>query len=299
MTIYNTNIDIGELFIFSITYMKGETIMNISTVKNQSSSAYQMLYANKNANKKNKNSSVRKLTQSGDDAIIKNIKEMIEEKKKRLQEISADTNMSPKLKEMKMEMVQKQIEDLEKQLDQAMLEKQQREIEEMVKKEQEEKKEDSDTDKTKAERFTETFTDIASNFDSIHKHKILKAEKERDETRLKAEMENDASRGIHGIKFNETYDAKSAQAGLENSINKGYGKINNKIEEYSKQEEEQNKKTENEKSKEQKEEEELLEGKKYDDEEKQNMQTNTLIKSYENNSFENYMESGNTVNRSV
>jgi len=52
MTIYNTNIDIGELFIFSITYMKGETIMNINTVKNQSSSAYQMLYANKNANKK-------------------------------------------------------------------------------------------------------------------------------------------------------------------------------------------------------------------------------------------------------
>lgn len=299
MTIYNINIDIGELFIFIITYMKGEIIMNISTIKNQSSSAYGMLYANKNANKKNKGSSVNKLRQQGDDKIIKNIKEMIEEKKKRLQEISADENMSPKLQKMKIEMVQKQIEDLEKQLDQAMLEKQQKEIEEMVKKEQEEKKEDSDTDKTKAERFTETFTDIASNFDSIHKHKILKAEKKRDETRLKAEMENDASRGIHGDKFNETYETKSAVVGLDDSINRGYGKINNKVEEYSKQEEEQMKKTEDEKSRKQKEEEELLEGKKYDDEENQNIQTSTLIKNYENNSFENYMELGNTVNRSI
>ena len=170
----------------------------------------------------------------------------------------------------------------------------------MVKKEQKENKENKDTDKTKAERFTETFTDIASNFDSIHKDKILKAEKKRDETRLKAEMENDASRGIHGTKFNDIYEAKSAEVGLEESINKGYGEINNKIEEYSKQEEEQNKKTEDEKSKEQKEEEELLEGKKYDDEEeKQNIQTNSLIKSYENNSFGNYVESENTVNKSV
>ena len=140
------------------------------------------------------------------------------------------------------------------------MEKQKQEAEELVRKQNEktkEKEENINWD-TKTQRFIDTFSKVAFNFNSIQQNRITKAEKERDTVRIELEMENDTKRGIIGDKADELYESALASSKLEYEIEKKTSDINREVKEYREKEIEEAKKAESEKSEEEKTEEKIF-----------------------------------------
>ncbi len=296
--------------------------MNINSVNQQNNVAVRRIFAQQN-NKKTADASQKK-NKNASDSLIDNVKEMMEEKKKQMMEVKTNSDLSDKLKEIKLDILEDQYKELEKQLNQAIVDQQKREAEELVKQQKEnEKQEDNNesAEEIKAKRFINTFSKVAFNFDSIHQNKIMKAEKERESTRIEIEMRNDAENGIIGGKADELYKSEVTKNNLENEINEKVSDINEEIKEYREKEIEEAQKPEDKKSEEEKLEEELLEGKTQEEisneeasnEEISNKETpkeeisieeasvdfpkkeNPLAALYGNNSFENYRETESEI----
>ena len=194
------------------------------------------------------------------DGLIENSKKLIEDKKKQIQEVKADDSIPENLKKIKLEILQDQLKELENQLNQAIMEKQKQEAEELVRKQNEKtkEKEENINGDTKTQRFIDTFSKVAFNFNSIQQNRITKAEKERDTVRIELEMENDTKRGIIGDKADELYESALASSKLEYEIEKKTSDINREVKEYREKEIEEAKKAESEKSEEEKTEEKIF-----------------------------------------
>ncbi len=267
---------------------------------------------------------------SANDSLVDNVKQMIEEKKKQIKEVKADDSLSEELKEVKLDILQDQLKELEKQLNQAIIDQQKRDAEELVRQQMEEsnKKENNNDNAmdTKTQRFVDTFTKVAYNFDSIQQNKILKAEKERDITRIEIEMKNDVERGIIGSKADEIFETSVVSVKAEKEAANKISDTNEEIEKYKEEEIEAAQKPESEKSEDEKLEEEILMGEVFqekDDNEKisdekdideitktetvsteassdkasfsQIKNTNPIFKIYGDNSFENYIQKESSI----
>ena len=194
--------------------------MNININQSQNSVAMRQMYQRNNNNKTI--SVVSGKNKSACDGLIENSKKLIEDKKKQIQEVKADDSIPENLKKIKLEILQDQLKELENQLNQAIMEKQKQEAEELVRKQNEKtkEKEENINGDTKTQRFIDTFSKVAFNFNSIQQNRITKAEKERDTVRIELEMENDTKRGIIGDKADELYESALASSKLEYEIEK-------------------------------------------------------------------------------
>ena len=232
--------------------------MNININQSQNSVAMRQMYQRNNNNKTI--SVVSGKNKSACDGLIENSKKLIEDKKKQIQEVKADDSIPENLKKIKLEILQDQLKELENQLNQAIMEKQKQEAEELVRKQNEKtkEKEENINGDTKTQRFIDTFSKVAFNFNSIQQNRITKAEKERDTVRIELEMENDTKRGIIGDKADELYESALASSKLEYEIEKKTSDINREVKEYREKEIEEAKKAESEKSEEEKTEEKIF-----------------------------------------
>ena len=232
--------------------------MNININQSQNSVAMRQMYQRNNNNKTI--SVVSGKNKSACDGLIENSKKLIEDKKKQIQEVKADDSIPENLKKIKLEILQDQLKELENQLNQAIMEKQKQEAEELVRKQNEKtkEKEENINGDTKTQRFIDTFSKVAFNFNSIQQNRITKAEKERDTVRIELEMENDTQRGIIGDKADELYESALASSKLEYEIEKKTSDINREVKEYREKEIEEAKKAESEKSEEEKTEEKIF-----------------------------------------
>ncbi len=232
--------------------------MNININQSQNSVAMRQMYQRNNNNKTI--SVVSGKNKSACDGLIENSKKLIEDKKKQIQEVKADDSIPENLKKIKLEILQDQLKELENQLNQAIMEKQKQEAEELVRKQNEKtkEKEENINGDTKTQRFIDTFSKVAFNFNSIQQNRITKAEKERDTVRIELEMENDTKRGIIGDKADELYESALASSKLEYEIEKKTSDINREVKEYREKEIEEAKKVESEKSEEEKTEEKIF-----------------------------------------
>ena len=232
--------------------------MNININQSQNSVAMRQMYQRNNNNKTI--SVVSGKNKSACDGLIENSKKLIEDKKKQMQEVKADDSIPENLKKIKLEILQDQLKELENQLNQAIMEKQKQEAEELVRKQNEKtkEKEENINGDTKTQRFIDTFSKVAFNFNSIQQNRITKAEKERDTVRIELEMENDTKRGIIGDKADELYESALASSKLEYEIEKKTSDINREVKEYREKEIEEAKKAESEKSEEEKTEEKIF-----------------------------------------
>jgi len=234
--------------------------ININTNQTQSGVAVRRMYARQNNNKKTVSAPTEK-NKSVCDGLIDNIKKLIEDKKKQIQEVKADDSLPPQLKEVKLDILQDRLQELENQLNQAIMEKQKRDAEELVRKQNEKAEEKNNNDTvgdTKTQRFINTFSKVAFNFNSIQQNKITKAEKERDAKRIEIEAEHDTERGIIGDKADELYKTSLASSKLNNEIKEKTSEISKDIKEYREKEIEEAEKPESEKSNEEKTEEKVF-----------------------------------------
>lgn len=226
--------------------------MNINTGNNfQSAYGNYRIFGNKKENKSI--AGAGKGNRNGADKLIDNIREIIEKKREQISELSSNENMSDKMKAMRKEDLENQIEQLEQQINEIMLEEQKKQVEEAV----QQKKEKYDNGKTNEEIFTEMTIKASISLQSAQKFRLLKAEKEREAVRISQEMENDSKMGIHSQNSADRLaEVKSAVSSIDKVINEKTGDAQKAVKEYEEEVEKQAEKADYEKTEEQKAEEE-------------------------------------------
>jgi len=304
--------------------------MNINTNQANNFTTRRIFVQNSFKDNRKAVSATKEKGKNANDNLVDNVKKMIEEKKKQIKEVEADDSIPDKLKEIKLDILNDQLTELEKQLNQAIIDQQKRDAEELVRQQMEKSNKDENKNEnvqdTKIERFVNTFSKVAYNFDSIQQNRILKAEKDEDLTRIEIEMKNDAERGIIGDKADDIYKTSVASIKAEKEMQEKISDTNDEIEKYREEDLEAAQKPESEKSNDEKLEEDILNGEVFQEESSeekvsegevsnnisdsevasqevsseeslspQNKKTNSILDTYSGNSFENYIQKKSNI----